>query len=671
MCTTQELGQMVQEKNFPSMKALKEEMKLKGKYLQNFNQKCKNTRIIHNNIFWLLGKPHTYLNAYGNISRNKGSTTPGLNKETLSGFSYEKCVNLAKQIQEQTFNPTPVKRMYVPKPGKKEKRPLGIPNIQDRIVQEAIRGILEAIYEPIFKELDENSNFKVNNFGFRPALGCWDAIERLTSRGQGINMVIEGDIKGAYDNVDHDILLSILRKKITDKKFLALIKKFLKAGVMERGEYRHSLLGVPQGGIVSPILFNIYMMELDHFIMETFKEWETENEKHPSTPNKDPYFQRVAYQTRKLVKTMQVQKDPKEKKKILKQLKEQQKIQFQIPSYNPKTLRKKFIYIRYADDWILGFSGSLSEAEELKEKIKYFLLEKLKLQLSEEKTKITNIKKNSIDYLGYTILIQSDYRTTKKMVIRKKPSSLKGTWSTTTQRTTSGKYLVLPNKNKLLTNITRRGFCQGPHYYPIGIRAWSQLTEFQIVQKYHNLFMGLIQHYKKCNNFYILNRINYILHYSCAKTLATRLKITMPQVFNKYGKDLKVTTTIVKNKEGDITQRTIQFLTLTAWKKKYGNNIGKPGLKTEYDPFKIITFWRTKFKLISFCCICGATENIEMHHTNSIKKIGKKVQGFNKILQQLNRKQIPVCKSCHNLITAGKYDSIDPSTLYSETLARL
>lgn len=659
------------EKDALSIKTLREEMRVKGKYLQNFYKKCKNTNTIHNNIFWLMLKPHTYLNAYGNISRNKGSTTPGLDKETLSGFSYGKCEKIAKQIQAQNYTPTSVRRVYVPKPGKKEKRPLGIPTIEDRVVQESIRGILEAIYEPVFDELDENSNYKVNNFGFRPRLGCWDAIERLTTRGQGINMVIEGDIKGAYDNVDHDILLAILKKRITDKKFLALIRKFLKAGVMERGEHRHSLLGVPQGGIVSPILLNIYMMELDRYISGLLEEWEEQNETLPISPKKDPYYQRIAYQTRKLIKEMQQQEDLIEKKRIFKRLKEQQKLQFQIPSYDPKSIRKKFIYIRYADDWILGFSGSLKEAEEVKTKIKDFLQQELKLQLSEEKTQITNIRKSSVNFLGYTVLIQSDYRRTKKMVVRKKPNSLKSKWSVNTQRTTSGKYLVIPNKEKLLTNVLRRGFCQGPDYYPIGIRAWSHLTEFQIVQKYHSLFMGLIQHYKKCNNLNILNRMNYILHYSCAKTLATRLKITVSQVFKKYGKELKIRVTLKKNTKGETTQRTTQFLTLHEWKKKHGDSFSKPGLKTEYDPFKIITFWRTKFKLISFCCICGSTENIEMHHTNSIKIIGKKVKGFDKILQQLNRKQIPVCKSCHNSITAGKYDSIDPSKLYSETLARL
>lgn len=664
-----ELKSRLNKENIPInlLQDLKEEMKSKGNYLANYTEKSKNTTHIHSNIYWLLIKPFTYLNAYGNISKNKGSTTPGIDKKTVKGFSWEECEKIAKQMKNQTYNPTPVKRIWINKPGKKEKRPLGIPTIKDRIIQEAVRGILEAIYEPIFKEFDQKNQNKCNNFGFRPNIGCWEAIERLTMFGQGINMVIEGDIKGAYDNVNHDILLHLLNKKIKDKKFLNLIKKLLNAGIMDMGEYKHSLIGVPQGGIVSPLLFNIYMFELDQFIMTLFEEWENKNQDLPLQPNKDQLYQRIAYQTRKTAKLLNEEKDPNIKKILRKTLKQQQQLQFKIPSYNKNTLRKKYIFIRYADDWILGFSGSLNEANKIKERIKEFLKEKLSLQLSEEKTKITNIRKETIEFLGYQIIIQSDYNRTRKMVTRQKT---KNGWQTIMRRTTSGKYLVLPNKTKILNNLTKRGFCQGTDCYPIGIRAWANLTEYQIVQKYNSIFMGLIQHYKKCNNMRLLNRVSYIMQYSCAKTLATRQKIPMPQIFNKYGKNLKINTTTT-DKQKQIKEISTEFLTIQEWNSRYGHNIYKAGLSREYDPFKIITFWRTKFKAISFCCICGNTENIEMHHTNSIRKIGKKVKGFNLILQQINRKQIPVCKKCHNDITYGRYDSIKPSEMYDEALAKL
>jgi retron-type reverse transcriptase len=211
------------------MENAKEKIISEAKYLKIHTERSKNTRHIHTNLYWLLIKPFTYLNAYGNLSRNKGATTPGIDGKSISGFSWEECKKLAEKIKTQTFEPTPVKRIWINKPGKKEKRPLGIPTIQDRIVQEAIRGILEAIYEPIFQETYKEAKRKVENFGFRPNLGCWDAIERIVNMGQGINQVIEGDIKGAYDNVDHEILLKLLNTRIKDKKTIEPNKKIPKS----------------------------------------------------------------------------------------------------------------------------------------------------------------------------------------------------------------------------------------------------------------------------------------------------------------------------------------------------------------------------------------------------------------------------------------------------------
>lgn len=152
----------------------------------------------------------------------------------------------------------------------KSKRPVDVPTQSDRIVQEAIRGILEAIYEPIFLEHAEKTKELSNNYGFRPGHSTWSAINKLEINTRKCNIIIEGDIVSAYNNVDHDLLLKILKEKITDKKFLRLIRDMLKSGVMDANKYEHSLNGTPQGGIVSPLLFNIYMLGFDQFIYEEF-----------------------------------------------------------------------------------------------------------------------------------------------------------------------------------------------------------------------------------------------------------------------------------------------------------------------------------------------------------------------------------------------------------------
>lgn len=643
----------------------KANIEFKAKHLTLFHNKCNDTSRIHTKIYWLLTKPFTFANAYGNLSRNKGSMTPGISGGNISGFSWKDCEELAEKIKKQEFTPKPVKRIWIDKPGRKEKRPLGIPTIQDRVVQEALRGILESIYEPVFKETDKNSNLKCNNFGFRPELGCWDAIDRIKIYGQGINQVIEGDIKGAYDNVNQQNLISTLQKRIKDKKLLNLIKKFLRAGIMDMGEYRHSLLGVPQGGILSPLLFNIYMLEFDQYISNKFKQWETDDENLPKNANKSNEYQRTLYKNRTLMKKIKETTNPETKKMLMRDFKEHQLVLFNTPSYDQNTMRRKFIYVRYADDWILGFRGTNLEALQLKESIGNYLKEHLKLTLSDEKTKITNIQKESILFLGYDIRIQSDYHRTKKRVLRTKTN--RG-WSVTMRRTTSGKYHVIPDKNRILNKLKIKGFCKGTTSDPVGIRAWANLNEYQIVQKYRSLLIGMIQHYKYCDTKKMMNRVHYILRYSCAKTIATRKKITMAQTFKQYGKNLTIKINVKKEKEKDPITRTISFPTIS--EAYMTNTKDRKNDERSWDPFKIITFWRTKFKLLGYCAICGNTENIQMHHTNSIRKIGEKVSGFNRILQQINRKQIPVCTKCHNKITHGKYNAIKPGSFYDDDLAK-
>ena len=190
----------------------------KGKKLNNFTKNNTDTSHINHQIYHLLLDPFTLDNAYTNLSRNKGSFTNGVNVGNIQGYSRSTSIEISNKLKQRKFKPNPVRRVWVPKPNKKEKRPLGIPTFQDRVVQEAIRGILEAIYEPEFAKFAKTS-MVCNNFGFRPQLNCWQAIEHFKKWGQQITFVIEGDIKGAYNNVDHEILINILSKRIKDKNF--------------------------------------------------------------------------------------------------------------------------------------------------------------------------------------------------------------------------------------------------------------------------------------------------------------------------------------------------------------------------------------------------------------------------------------------------------------------
>jgi retron-type reverse transcriptase len=214
------------------------------------------------NISNIIHHPDVLNEALGRIRNNKGSLTPGFDNKTIDNINSSTINQISDKLKYKTYQFQPVKRIYIPKPGKTELRPLGIPNFEDRVVQSAIKIVLECIYEPNFNHLDMN-------YGFRPGLGCHHAVSKAQLIGSGARIAIEGDIKGAYDNVNFSTLLTIISKKIHDQDLIKLLKNLLESGIMEENVYRDNLLGVPQGGIVSPLLFNIYMNELDLYIKNT------------------------------------------------------------------------------------------------------------------------------------------------------------------------------------------------------------------------------------------------------------------------------------------------------------------------------------------------------------------------------------------------------------------
>lgn len=643
-----------------TQRTLVEEM---GNKLNSFTKRNQQITHINHSIYHLLLDPFTINNAYKNISKNKGSMTQGTNLQTIQGYSRLETQKIIKKLKDKNYTPAPVKRVWVPKPGKKEKRPLGIPNFNDRVVQEAMRGILEAIYEPEFRAFEQEKKI-CTNFGFRPTKNCWDAIQHFTTYGQKATYVIEGDIKGAYNNVSFKILMKLIERRIKDKNFLELLLKFLKAGIMEEGKYEHSIIGVPQGGILSPLLFNIYMFEFDKYIFEEIiKKNCTEN----PTKNKTTTYQNALYKKNKLKNKYRKlrntsDKDNPELLNIKQQYKEASHMLMKTPSYD-RSKEISMVYTRYADDWLLGISSNFHFALEIKSKIQEWLRSNLELELSEDKTKITNIRKNLVPFLGYQIIL---YTKNPKIIYTRTNNKQNSRFLLTIRRTTSLKYHVTPNKERLQKKITQIGIAKPGTYNPIGKRPWASLDEFQIVQKYHSMYLGLVGHYINCNSLAILNRLSYIFQYSCAKTIATRKKITTPQVFNKYGKSL----TIKKYIKGKDKPIQIEFMGLKKIRELYFKDKERT-LPIEFDPFKIRTFWRTTFKLYSICCICGSDTNIQMHHIKSLKTIKDKTPTFNLILKQLNRKQAPICHTCHVNITQGRYDGKSIKDLFSESLAAL
>jgi retron-type reverse transcriptase len=408
------------------------------------------------------------------------------------------------------------------------------------------------------------NKFRCTNYGFRPKKSCWDAVQNLKLFGQSNNYAIEGDIVGAYNNVNHDILLSILRKRIKDEKFLKIIQDLLESGIMEKNIRIHSIKGTPQGGIISAILFNIYMFEFDKFIYHLMVEMEQKNK--TIIKKRSSQYQKINRELKILklkLKDLQRANNPIETKKIKKQISKKSLILFKIPSYEIYTLPIHPVYARYADDWVLLVNNLLIETSIIKEKISQFINEKLNMTLDNKKTFSTRIS-DGFNFLGYSIKMNDPNQIRKKRVLINVNNQKKRVL----RRTTSRKITIIPQKDRLLQKIKLNRFCDN-NYYPIARLSWHIYDEYEIVLKYRQIMMGIYNYFAKCDNSYILNRISYILQYSCAKTLATRQKTTMPKIFKKYGTNLIVIKEFYLNEKS--FSRNVEFLTYTNLKKKLTN----------------------------------------------------------------------------------------------------
>src|SRR5712671_7146574 len=323
-----------------------------------------------------------YLLAYGNIYSNSGAMTPGASEETADGMSEEKIKQIVEAMRCERYRFAPARRTYIPKKNGKL-RPLGLPSWSDKLVGEVVRLLLEAYYEPGFSDLSH---------GFRKGRGCHTALRKVRDTWTGTVWFIEGDISDCFGSLSHEILLRILAEKIQDQRFLRLIRNMLKAGYLEDWEYHDTLSGCPQGGVVSPILSNIYLHKLDEFVEQELIPQYTRGARRKENPE----HKRI----QKRLKDAKGQGNRAEARNLKKQLRA-------IPCGDPADPGyRRLRYTRYADDHLLGFAGPKSEAEEIKTRIAEFLRETLGLELSRQKTLITHARSQRARFLGYDIHVQ-------------------------------------------------------------------------------------------------------------------------------------------------------------------------------------------------------------------------------------------------------------------------
>jgi group II intron reverse transcriptase/maturase len=576
-------------------------------------------------VYRCLYNPNLYLTAYSKIYSNQGAITPGADEDTLDGMSLKRIHRLIERMKQETFHPTPVRRTRVPKKSG-GKRPLGLPNGTDKLVQESLRMLLEAYYEPRFRD---------SSHGFRPERGCHTALSHIKNKFEGTTWFIEGDIKGCFDNISHDVLLDILKRDIQDGRVTELIRRFLKAGYVEDWEYHKTYSGTPQGGIISPLLSNIYLHELDQYIEDELIPQYTKG-KRRATNTTYQYFSERIGKARKRGDMETVRKLEKERRQHPSQ-----------KTHDPNYRRLK--YCRYADDFILGFIGTREEAEEIKLKIKTFLQERLQLELSDNKTLITHARTQHARFLGYAISI---YHANHSLSVRD--------YDQAKRRNINGVIrLGLPTGL-----VDERGKAYHSNGKIVSERRLVDGTIPHTIHTYHLRFRGLAQYYKYAVDLHQLGKLDYIMEVALVKTLAHKLRIRVSEVYKRFRSTKVVNEQSYKTLEFKVETRkgtrsyywgAIPLRTTKVIREPLNDNRG------DFENYQYIEKRNDLLKRLAAdqCEICGAETDCEVHHVRKLADLKKRWQGRKQppiwVVRMLTmqRKTLVVCHDCHWKIHNG------------------
>ncbi|MBO6230218.1 MAG: reverse transcriptase [Ruminiclostridium sp.] len=568
-------------------------------------------------VYKLLFNRDLYLQAYAKLYSNNGAMTKGVTSETVDSMSIQKIDKIIAALRDEKYQWIAVKRVYIPKKNGK-KRPLGLPTWSDKLLQEVIRMILEAYYEPQFSE---------HSHGFRPNRGCHTALSEIQTW-KGTKWFVEGDISKYFDTIDHDVLIKILGKSFHDGRFIRLIGNVLKAGYMENWRFNKTMSGTPQGGIVSPILANIYLNEFDNWVEKVLLSKYNIGKRKRANPEYSRMNARIA----ECYKNGDIE--------AARKLKIERRNMSSVDTHDKSYRRLR--YVRYADDFILGFTGPKSEAEEIKAEIGKFLNAELKLELSAEKTLITNAGTKAARFLNYEIKVQNadDYINNGR-------------------RTANGVIGLFVPKDVIDTKCAK--------YMRKGkaIHRGELLhdDDFSIVAKYQSEYRGVVQYYILAQNLCWLSKLHWIMESSLLKMLAFKHRSTMLKMKEKYQ------TETVDKRTGK-TLKCFQVVVEREGKRPLVAQWG--GISLSYQRHAVIEDTpyqvrggRTellKRLLADKCELCGSTENIEVHHIRKLADLKvkgrKEKSAWAQIMATRNRKTLVVCRKCHNKIHYGEKENL-------------
>ena len=593
--------------------------------LNSLNEHSKDSSYKFERLYRILFNEELFYVAYQKIASNGGSTTKGSDGRSIDEMSLARIETLIASLKDESYQPHPSRRVHIPKKNGKT-RPLGIPAFEDKLVQEVVRMILEAIYE---------GHFETTSHGFRPKRSCHTALLHIQKTFSGAKWFIEGDIKGFFDNIDHDVLVGILRERISDDRFIRLIRKFLKAGYVEDWTFHNTYSGMPQGGIVSPILANIYLDKLDKYVKEYIRHFDMGTKRRPGKESND-----LANERKRTVRKLKKIKDGTEKAALVARLKaiEQERAAFPSGDEMDGSYRR-LKYIRYADDFILGVIGSKEDALRIKEDIKSFLSESLALELSEEKTLITHTGK-SAKFLGYEITVTRNNHQRRDVQGRLRRTYGKRVRLNVSMATLRDKLLEYGAMEIKLRN--------GKEIWKPKCRSGLIFNDdLEILDRYNRETVGFCNYYLIANNCVVLHNFRYIMEYSMYKTFAGKYRSTVRKINKKYR--LNKLFTVKYEQKGVIKSRTFYK---TSFKRRTTAFNGS----CDIEPYSIADVSRTNLTdrlKAEKCELCGATGKLIMHHVRNLKDLKGK-ESWKRLMSARKRKTIALCPSCHRLRHLGK-----------------
>ena len=557
-------------------------------------------------LYRQLYNPQLYLLAYGRIYSNQGAMTPGPDAETADGMTMGKIERIIDALRHERYRFKPVRRHYIPKKDGKQ-RALGLPSWSDKLLGEVIRLLLEAYYEPQFSD---------RSHGYRPDRGCHTALREVAVTWSGTTWFIEGDISRCFDELDHSVALQTLGEKIRDNRFLRLVGQMLRAGYLEDWVWNATLSGAPQGGVVSPILSNIYLDRLDKFVETVLLSEYTRGVRR----SLNPAHKRVTngiWRARK-----------RGDRAAVRALRKQQRT---LPTLDPRDPGyRRLRYVRYADDILLGFAGPKAEAEEIKRRLGQFLRDQLKLELSETKTLITHARTDAARFLGYEVTVGHDDRKI-----------------TAGRRSVNGAIqLRVPTvviKAKC-ARYMRRG---KPERRP----ELKNEEDYSIISRYGAKYRGIVQYYLLAGDVHRLDRLHWVMLTSLLKTLACKYGSSVSKMARRYGARIetphgprKCMQVSVERGEGR-KPLVATFGGIPLRRQKNAVLIDREPVRDAVRGSELIR------RLVAGRCeLCGQAEKVQVHQIRKLADLGTPEQPKPKWMQHMakrRRKTLVVCDTCH------------------------